>query len=1049
MASSSSSLCSDATISPQEKHDVFLSFRGEDTRNNFTSHLYAALCGKKIEAYKDYQLERGGKIAPALVEAIEKSKLSVIIFSKNYASSTWCLDELAHILRCKESKGQVVIPIFYDIDPTDVRKQQGTYADAFAQLEQRFKDSLDKVHKWRDALREAARISGFDNSNKAGYARPESDLVQKVVKDILTKLNREASSDLTGFVGIESRIEEIESLLCIDSLDVCSVGIWGMGGIGKTALADAIFHRLSSKFEVACFVANVRMKSEEKDGLIHLRNTLLRKISDDKNLDIETPSIGSTFLRERLSRTKVLIVLDDVSDSIQIEVLAGYHARYGPGSRIIITTRDRSLLKKIVEDDKIYRVNAFKREEALHLFHLNTFKNNTPRTDYTELVEKVVDYAGGNPLALKILGSSFVCCESKEACLDELITYKKFLSKNIQKVLKLSYDGLGENEKEIFLDIACFGKLETMYIVKRMSEASGSRAMGIRVLSNKSLISISDSMLIEMHVLQQEMGREIVCEQCIEEPGKRSRLFTAEDVYHVLKNNTNRAHFEKMYNLRLLIVDNSSFDNDWENLSVSLPNSLSYLCWVKYPLKSLPSKFSPENLVEFQMSYSNLESWSEAKKLGNLKVMDLSYSIHLTEVPDLSQSMKIEHINLMGCTSLVEIPSYFQYLDKLTDLNLGHCSNLKYLPEMPGNIEFLDLRRTMIEELPSSVWSNEKISSLHIQWCENLKNLPRGSCELKLQDLRLWGCSSLGKFWELPRNMTELELTETAIEELPSSIEHLSCLQKIDLESCKRLIHLPTSICKLNSLERLNLTSCSKFEYFPEILEPMEHLNFLCLSKTMIKELPLSIKNLIGLQTLQLYQCRNLKSVPNSIYNLNSLQTLTFGGCLKLKMLPPFSVGLRSLEELNLSYCGILEIPDHLVCLTSLRDLDLSGTMIRSIPASIKQASQLSVLRLTNCKRLQSLPELPGVLIHERQGSSPQNAAPTLRSSLTQLCYDEYEFFQRHHEQLGFCNCRGVCDAFVASGSKIVGSYIRHKWNKFLIHAKGKARSCFIHLFTR
>ncbi|XP_048429983.1 TMV resistance protein N-like [Pyrus x bretschneideri] len=166
---------SSATIFPQEKHDVFLSFRGEDTRNTFTSHLYAALRGKKIETYIDYKLERGDKIAPALVEAIEKSKLSVIIFSKNYASSTWCLDELVHILRCKERDRQFVIPIFYDIDPSHIRKQQGTYADAFAQLEERFKDSMDKVHRWRDALREAAKISGFDNSNKAGS---EADLVQ-------------------------------------------------------------------------------------------------------------------------------------------------------------------------------------------------------------------------------------------------------------------------------------------------------------------------------------------------------------------------------------------------------------------------------------------------------------------------------------------------------------------------------------------------------------------------------------------------------------------------------------------------------------------------------------------------------------------------------------------------------------------------------------------------------------------------------------------------------------------------------------------------------
>ncbi|XP_048429872.1 disease resistance protein Roq1-like [Pyrus x bretschneideri] len=127
-----------------------------------------ALLRKKIETYIDYWLVRGEEIGPSLRKAIEKSKISVIIFSQNYASSTWCLDELVHILRCKEAYGQLVIPVFYDISPSDVQKQEGSYAVAFAQLEKRFKNSIDKVHKWRAALTTIANLSGFDNSNKTG-----------------------------------------------------------------------------------------------------------------------------------------------------------------------------------------------------------------------------------------------------------------------------------------------------------------------------------------------------------------------------------------------------------------------------------------------------------------------------------------------------------------------------------------------------------------------------------------------------------------------------------------------------------------------------------------------------------------------------------------------------------------------------------------------------------------------------------------------------------------------------------------------------------------
>ncbi|KAJ4715176.1 TIR-NBS resistance protein [Melia azedarach] len=159
MASSSSF----TNIIPQMKHDVFLSYSGKDTRNNFTSHLYAALCRKKIETFIDNQLKRGGEISPSLLDAIEGSKISVIIFSKQYASSRWCLDELVKILKCKNKYGQIVIPVFYHIDPSDIRNQTGIFGDSFSKLERQFQGRLEKLQRWRLALREAANISGFDS----------------------------------------------------------------------------------------------------------------------------------------------------------------------------------------------------------------------------------------------------------------------------------------------------------------------------------------------------------------------------------------------------------------------------------------------------------------------------------------------------------------------------------------------------------------------------------------------------------------------------------------------------------------------------------------------------------------------------------------------------------------------------------------------------------------------------------------------------------------------------------------------------------------------
>ncbi|XP_050106269.1 disease resistance-like protein DSC1 isoform X1 [Malus sylvestris] len=179
--------------------------------------------------------------------------------------------------------------------------------------------------------------------------------------------------------------------------------------------------------------------------------------------------------------------------------------------------------------------------------------------------------------------------------------------------------------------------------------------------------------------------------------------------------------FKEMYNLRLLKIHGSEdfpkfigfhdaifgevyYKIDLSQGLESLPNALRYLCWDRYPLKSLPSKFSPNNLVELRMPYSRLEVplWNKNQNLGNLKVIDLSYCTHLAEVPDLSRTSKIEHINFSGCIRLTRIPSYFKDFDKLTYLHLGHSENLKSFPQMPDNIEFLDLSFTTIKELPTS-----------------------------------------------------------------------------------------------------------------------------------------------------------------------------------------------------------------------------------------------------------------------------------------------------------------------------------------------------------
>ena len=146
---------------PQPEYDVFLSFSGEDTRHQFTDHLYHALNDKEIITFKDdKELKKGEPISQELLDAIEKSRIAVIILSENYASSTWCLEELAKIVECRERGILTVLPIFYHVEPTDVRHQKKTFAEAFAKHEIRFKENPEKVLNWRAALTNVANLSG-------------------------------------------------------------------------------------------------------------------------------------------------------------------------------------------------------------------------------------------------------------------------------------------------------------------------------------------------------------------------------------------------------------------------------------------------------------------------------------------------------------------------------------------------------------------------------------------------------------------------------------------------------------------------------------------------------------------------------------------------------------------------------------------------------------------------------------------------------------------------------------------------------------------------
>ncbi|CAI9303588.1 unnamed protein product [Lactuca saligna] len=942
MASSSTS-----SIHKSFTYDVLLSFGGKDNRTNFIDHLYHALLDRNIRTYKDdEEINKGNRINDELMESIEASKYFIIVFSKNYASSSWCLDELVKIMDCHKTTKHTAYPVFYDVEPTKVRKQSREVGEAFARHEKE-----EAVGKWRKALKEAADLAGWELKNTAGGH--EAKCIRQIVEKVSLELRSINVHIDKNLVGMEIRVNDILSSLETASDDVRMIGIKGIGGGGKTTLARAVFNKISYQFEGKSFVDKVREASNaSSSGLKLLQSQILSNVLNNHGINVGSVSEGKNMMSWMIGGRKSLIVLDDVDHVEQLEALAGDPSWFKPGSIIIITTRDEHVL--IAHGVKlIHNVNLLSEEEAIWLFSRHAFGKEIPIEGYEELSRQVVCYAAGLPLTIKVLGS-FLCGKNKLEWKEALARLETIPLKETQKVLELSYTGLDDDYKEIFLDVATILKGWSKHSTIEALESCGFHPrIGLRVLEQKSLITIGNDECVGMHDHFEELGRNIVRRLHPDMPNKHSRLWDRKEIEDILANDMgteatrcirfyrgrlNQEIFmkglRKMKELQFLDAEalelnqgiNKLIPNfldalaflccSWkfDEVSPYFPDALRYLRWNRYPFRSLPGTFQANNLVALQLDFSNIvQLWEggERKVLNKLRFLQLSGPELRTF--DLGLTPNLEKLTLGGHGDLVELCmpdecSKLRFLklygSKLTTLNLGLTPNLE---ELDLNIDLVELYMPLE--------------------CSKLRSLEIRSSKLRTLDLGL-----------IP-NLEKLDLNSDLVE-LYMSVE------------CSKLRSLKFTGSKLTTLD-LGLTpNLEKLRLrghgdLVELYMPAECLNLRSVKLYGSKLRTLDLRMTPILEKLDLNSDLVELYMPVECSNLRSLQ-------LEGSNIRMLDLGLTpSLEKLDLNKCynlGEIHVPNE--CL-KLKDLKLSGSKLRTL--DLGHAPNLEKLSLLSCDNLVEL----------------------------------------------------------------------------------------------
>ncbi|CAI0393483.1 unnamed protein product [Linum tenue] len=758
----------DASLfSPTSNCEVFLSFRGPDTRHEITDVLYHFLLRSKIRTFKhDEDLHEGEGIWPSLVEVMKESKVYVPILSENYAHSKWCLKELAEMVDCRrQDKGHIILPIFYKVDPRDVRKQSGAYEEAFKRHARNFDGKTLQI--WKDALKEVGELKGWHVTDKEG----QGAIADEVFDNIWSHLSENYELMTDELVGIDGHLKAVVERLDLNSKAVTTVGIHGIGGIGKTTVATAVYNRVCARFDRHCFVEDVRETLERRDGIIALQNKIISGIVR-KATHVSSDSEGIRMIKDRVSHHKVLIVLDDVDDKFKFDGILGKFETFFPGSRFIFTSRNikvgdnnefkmhdqlRDLGKEIVHEEDTehpwMRSRIWLGDDTFQVLHNNKGMEKVKALQLTWL-----------PLdTLELTNEQFSnSSELRYFCGDYIKITGDFsgLLQNLRWIRLRYHENSGDRISNFHMSKLVILDLRSSFIRDDWGGWSH-----IKMAKNLKVLNLSYCRFVT----------------------KFPEISTYGSLEHLdlsgITGTTQELNIDNMRNMKVLILENCT-------LRKIVSNTIGIL----------------QGLRELDVSRCNCENLgpflADIRRLKFLKIL------RATEIKPKNAVLELP-------TSLKELSTSFSVanlsnLNNLEQLTVEYCDHVSIPLQFPSSLKFPSLRKLDVYYMGKIVKLEglEFLEELQTLCLSNMKSMERLPSLLKLGKLRVLYLQSIPLLREI------------------EGLEELKSLEELTIDGCKSLERLP-DVSGFHNLRMVNILYCHSLEWILDLsdLKNLERLS--------------------------------------------------------------------------------------------------------------------------------------------------------------------------------------------------------------------------------